>query len=316
MKYKKLLYLFFFSVICFVILLEAFFNYLPIPTNITDTRLLQIKYLNQKKFSKLYLGSSVTLELMGTNPYKYKNIVNITSTASTTFAGQYLLAKKVLSTTKINDIIFSFVPIMLSYDIFAQNNKQVSRFFNQPFNQPEFLHELRKYKYDYTVKNEYFMSRQMYLDRFIPYIVKNTILKKNQKSIDINKTIRGKIINKFSLECAGYTPTKEIIDFSLKLHNIKLAQTNKYFIRKISELSESANITLVLEPVPKSEYYSFIESSAYNDLITILNKLPNIKFIDTNKIITFKDCFFKDYLHLKSEKRYLYEYIIFNRIID
>lgn len=314
MRYKGLLYLFFFSAITFVILLEFLFIYFPVPTNITDTRLQQINNINKKKFNTIYLGSSVTLELMGMNPYKYQDVYNMTTAAGTTLTGQYLLAKKVLSEVKADRVIFSFVPIMLSYDVYAKDNKQVSRFFNQPFNRSEFINELRKYENDYTVENEYFMSRQMYIDRFFLYLMKNVI--SDKKHINIDKVKDEKNIKDFSFECSGYTPMKAILDFSSKLHDIKMAKTNKHFIGEIAKLSEYANITLVLEPVPQSEYQTFIQSSAYIDLLAILKEFPSIKFIDTNKIVTFKDCFFKDHLHLKHEKTPLYEFIIFNKILS
>jgi len=316
MKYKQLIFLFVSCAIGFVLVLELLFHFMPIPTNITETRLQQIEALHHHNFDQIYFGSSVTLELMGENPYKYNHLLNLTTAAGTTLAGQYLLAEKVLKKTKTETLIFSFVPIMLSYDVISQENKQVSRFFNQPFNHKAFLSEIRKYKKDYFVKDEYFMSRQMYIDKFLPYILKNFMQSfKKQQSIDIDEILNREIDNNVSLQCHGYTPFQKISDFSLKLQHMTMAESNTYFLHKIQQLNHQVKITLVLEPVPETEYIAFIQSDAYKALQKLLKTLDHITFIDTNKYITFKDCFFKDYLHLKSEKRYLYEYLIFSKII-
>lgn len=310
MKHKKQIIYFFFPIVIILTSIETLYLTYPIPTNITETRKLQIDNLEDTNIKNIVFGSSVTHGVLGDNPYIIDNTFNASTVGASTLYGQYFLSKKAYENNqKIKHIYFSFVPHMLSFNVTDKKNKRVQRFFNNVFKEKEFVNILQNLDKSYVVTSEdYFLQRRLYLYKLFKKIAKETFSN-----------------HKLKLDTIAFTKhdcnnTSNDIKEQILRHSQLLAKQemdNQYIdlIKKIENFNttHSAKIIFILEPVPTTQYNEFVKTQNYKNFISLV-KTHKIDFIDSNKITQFKDCYFQDHLHLNTKSTGIYFNILINII--
>lgn len=281
------------------------YRHLPIATNSSEVRIMEINNIKNENFKYAIFGSSVSNGVLGSNPNVYEGIYNGTTVGATTLMGQYFLSKRLLDNNKVEKIFISFTPHMLFFNITNKKNNRVVRFFNEAFKNDYEVETLKKFDENYYNDNSYIINRRFYI---------NNLVKNQKQFFNEDKETRKveNILDKKLQICNNKNNRNiedKIINHANSIYNANLDSHIAYLFQLIKGESLNNKIIFVIEPMPKTVYEKFLKSKLYLDFIKELDYY-NIRYIDTNNNFEYKDCMFEDQLHFKKQFTINYEQFI------
>lgn len=301
-QYRKYIIIFLLIPIIFFVVLEYFYINFPIPTNASEQRIVEIQHIKNQHIKYAIFGSSVTNGVLGSNPNIYNNVYNGTTAGATTLLGQYFLSKRLLdNNNKVDKIFLSFTPHMLSFDVTNKKNKRVVRFLNNSFTNNYEKMTLKSIDKKYQINDSFIINRRFYISNLISkrkLFFNNDGMQRNLSNV-LNKKVN---------ICSSSNNKQIKTQIANHANNIYKSKLN-YHILKLMSLIDNDQYIIIIEPMPKTVYNEFIQSRLYNEFIKLLEDY-GIKYYDSNTLYSFKDCMFRDQLHLKKEFTLLYEKII------
>jgi len=264
----------------------------------------QLENLRNEKYTTIILGDSLAVNSF-TSLSMHDLILNLSSNAAISLAGNYFILKKYLSSNQMPKNVYLFlVPEILTNDL---NNQHAHSYYQTVFIEEEQIEEMNK------IDSSIFKNKKNKIDKYIESR-KNSFINFNKYSLPIRH--KNKDINEQDLK------KDKDFRFSYIQNRIKKADKNlnqsiklipQVYLDKIISLCKFNNIkcTIAIEPLPQNLNRVFLDSKVYKHI-----KNLEINILNINDYFTFKNEYFYDGVHIRGDINSYYQNLIDKHILD